>query len=148
MAKEVLEVQQDGTAIVVEDKKKAKLEKARKERLARLADIEDELLDDSAEILKGIHKFHEVDADTKEPPRAWVEELGIEGALKRLRVARAAWMGAKDAPVALKLASATATAVLKAKSTRDHKEAPRFNVAVVQLTAGPMPSFPELDVEK
>lgn len=156
MADEVVEVDEStGEAKLVAEPagKLAKalspeLEKRKKERMARLAEIEDELLDDSAIILKYANRFADIEPGTREPPQAWIDEMGLEQAQKCLRVANSAWLGAKESPMGLKLASTTVASVLKSKASRDHKEAPRFNVAVVQLPAPVITEFPRLKVEK
>lgn len=130
------------------DPQAAKVAKRKKERMARLGDIEDELLDDAGTIIRDVHRFNEIEPDATVPPETWIEELGMEGALKRLRVAKAAWMSQSNAPMALKIASNTIGAVLKAKASRDHKDVPRFNVAVVQLPAAAVQDFPRLKVDK
>ena len=147
--KPVLEVDEStGETKIVKSGLPPELDRRKRERLARLADVEDELLDDSAIILQYANKFADIDPDAKEPPQEWIDEMGPEKAIKCLRVAKAAWLGSKESPMALKLASTTVASVMKARATRDHKEAPRFNVAVVQLPAAAPVEFPKLKVDK
>jgi hypothetical protein len=148
--KDVIEVDEStGSAVVVSSNggQLSKME-AKKARLARLADVEDELLDEASTVLMDAHRFAEIGPGDEAPPQSWVDELGEAGAAKRFRVAQAAWMKGTDAPVGLKLASATVSAIIKAKAQRDGKEVPVFNVAVVMLPGDAPPQFPELEVEK
>jgi hypothetical protein len=156
MSKEVLEVDEaTGAAVVVSSaesrkaEKLAKLEKAKKRRIERLADVENELLDDATEVLRGAHRFTEIAPNHEgPPPEHWVQEFGKERAERMLRAAQAAWIKQSESPMGLKLAAMTVGAVLKAKAAKDHKDAPRLNVAVIQLTEGHVPEFPILKVEK
>lgn len=150
-SKDVLEVDEStGTAVVVEkaDPKKAKLDKAKKQRLERLAVVEDELMDEATEVLRGAHRFTEIAPDATEPPEHWITEYGPERAQRMLRAAQAAWVKTSDAPMGLKLASMTFGAIVKARAAKDSQKAPKLNVAVVQLTQGPSADFPVLKVEK
>lgn len=113
----------------------------------RLATMQDELLERSLSVVDASMRFAEIEPDTKEPPQEWIDELGgnVEKARRRLRVARAAWMSTSEAPVGIKVASAVAVGIIKAKATE--KAQPRtLNIQVVQMTA-PMPTFPEQDLE-
>jgi hypothetical protein len=95
---------------------------------AKLKDIEDQLLVSSLSIVRDALAFEEIDPNTTEPPEHWVQELGPEGAEKRFRMAQAAWLNAKEAPVGLKLAKELGLGIIKARSTES--AGARLNVAV------------------
>lgn len=101
---------------------------------ARLRNIEDQLLRSSLSIVRDSLAFEEIDPEATEPPEHWVEELGMEGAIKRLRLAKAAWLNAKEAPVGAKMAKEVAMGIIKARSTET--AGARLNVAV-QVVAAP-----------
>jgi len=133
------------------DEQKAQLAKIlpKKDALAlqqdRLQELQDQLLERSLSIVDSSMRFADIDPTTTEPPQAWIDELGMDGAKVRLRVAQSAWAAAKDAPVGIKVASSVLVGILKAKATE--KQGPRtLNVAVVHMTA-PMPQFPEQEIE-
>lgn len=108
--------------------------------------IENELHMQSAEVVHGVLAFTDINPSDPDPPKKWVKTMGEERARKRMRLAQAGWMNAKEAPVALKVATQTFAGIVKARATE--KSAPRaLNVQVVQMSS-PVPLFPELEVEK
>jgi hypothetical protein len=128
---------------------------------ARLRSLEDDLLERTLRIIDGAMHFDEIDdpADGASPeavaagvddslaiPEDWVRELGFVKAQRRMRMARAAWKGAKDGPVGLKLASQVFNGIVKARATE--KAAPaQLNVISIQMTA-PLPVFERMKVER
>jgi hypothetical protein len=113
---------------------------------SRLQEIQDQLLQQSLEVVQDAVKFSEIDEDAQAPPDAWVEELGMDRAMARLRMARAAWRNARDAPVGIKVAASVAVGIMKARATE--KTAPKvLNVALVNW-ANPLPQFVEQDFER
>lgn len=114
-------------------------------QLEHLQQLQDQLLQRSLQVLDASVRFAEVEADTTEPPAAWVDELGEVGAQLRLRVARASWMSVKESPVGIKVAANLAVGILRAKAVEN--AAPRIlHLEVVQMTA-PMPQFVEQEIE-
>lgn len=112
----------------------------------RLTSMQDDLLERSLMVVDASMAFAEIDPESKKPPKKWVEDMGEQEALIRWRIARAGWMSAKDAPVGIKVASAVAVGIIKAKATE--KAGPKqLNIALVQLSS-PLPQFPEQDVEE
>lgn len=107
--------------------------------------LEDRILKQSLETVDDSLKWAEIDRGTDEPPQAWIDELGLERAKQRLRVAKAAWMNAKEAPVGLGMARNTATAIMKVRAAVKIGT-PTLNI---QLVSFPAPSVPLeiIDVE-
>lgn len=89
-------------------------------------------------MLRDALRFPEVLPGTLEQ---WTEELGSEGlALRRMAIAEAGRMAAKDAPIALQLAKSVVTAV--SKSRRDSgQDAPPLGIQV-QIVLTP-PTYPK-----
>lgn len=112
---------------------------------ARLERIQDDLLERSLAVVDGSVSFADIEPGALEPPPEWIEQYGHEGAMRRLRVARASWMNAKEAPVGIKVAAQVAVGILRAKA--QEKSGPKtLNIAVVQMTA-PLPQFEEREIE-
>lgn len=91
------------------------------EQADRLRAIEDNVLHRGLSCLHDVGCWKDIDrnqADT-DYPAEWVEELnGDPVALaKRMRVAKAAWMSAKEAPVAIKVAQSAVVGIAKARAT-------------------------------
>lgn len=118
---------------------------AEEQRIERLRNIEDQLLEENLQIVGDAAKFRKIDPGQDQLPVEWLLELGAEGARERMRVAQAAWLPVKDAPIALKMAQSVALGIIKARATE--KAAPRtLNVAFVQLPA-PRQDFGEVLLE-
>lgn len=110
---------------------------------SRLASIEEGLLAQSAGVVADVVSFADIERGTKIPPAAWIEELGEDGAHRRLRHMQAGWMSQADAPIGAKVAMNVMLGIMKAKSTRD--AAPTLNVQIVQLTADPPKKYEDID---
>jgi hypothetical protein len=125
--------------------------KAEENRLAtyrqdKLKELENELFAENLAILHDMAFFRDIEPDCEEPPEQWVVELGAEQAKKRLRIAKAAWMSAKEAPVALAVSKSIAMGIIKARATE--KAGPRsLNVALVHMVAPPV-QFEERELEE
>lgn len=78
--------------------------------------LEDRILKQSLETVDDSLKWAEIDPDITEPPQAWIDELGEARARQRLRVAKAAWCNAKEAPVGLGMARTTAVGIMKVRA--------------------------------
>lgn len=109
----------------------------------RLRGIEDDLLERSLTTVQDALAFQEIDPEQASPPLAWVEELGPKAAERRLRLAKAAWMSAKDAPVGLKVAKDMAAGIIRARSAE--QAAPRLAVAVQVVTSSAQ--YPSIEVD-
>lgn len=89
--------------------------------------------------------WEDIDPDVAEPPTEWVESIGYEAAKKRLRVAKAAWMNAKDAPVGLGMARNTFVGITKVRSALK-ASSPTLQINLVSF-ASPMAAIETIDVE-
>jgi hypothetical protein len=123
-----------------------------------LQKIENEIVSEASEVVHSALRFSEVDPERPEElPPDWLDELNalqigtpeheqaMERLQKRFRVAKAAWMSAKNAPVALSIAKGVLVGAMKARAMAD--QGPKhLNINVVSITA-PLPVFPEKKVE-
>lgn len=105
-----------------------------------LKGIEDRMFEQSAGIVEDMLSFRDIDPGAEEPPESWVRALGSEEAWRRLRVAKASWLSAAKAPVALSLATKTAAAIMKARATLG--QGPRELNLQVQFIHAPMADYP------
>jgi hypothetical protein len=113
--------------------------------IERVKDLEDEICRDCLEIVGDVRFFAEIDPDEREPPEAWVKELGLERAKRRHRVARASWMATKDAPVAISVAKSVMIGAMKVRALE--RAAPRsLNIAVIMPVE--LPNFEVKDLEE
>jgi hypothetical protein len=87
-------------------------------RLARLEQLEDEVLETAAAIVRVGLDFAEVTHDQTEPPPQWVTDYGREEAEKRLRLAKSMWLPASVAPNGMKLAVQTMAGISRTRSYR------------------------------
>ena len=120
--------------------------------LAKVRGIADNLLLKSVSVIDGAMHFADLDpeelAEMREPPKEWVDELGMKEAKKRLRMAKAAWLDGKSAPAGFKLASDFYMQETRSRSLE--KAGPKsLNVSFIQMTQ-PMPELPKnyIDVEE
>lgn len=100
----------------------------------RLRALEDDIHRRALVCLDDVSRWTDVDPKQEEPPAAWVDELGLEGAQRRLRVARAAWMSPKEAPVGIKVAQTVAVGISRARAT-EGGGAQTLNVQTVVFVA-------------
>jgi hypothetical protein len=116
----------------------------------RILELENRMLADSLEIVADVHRFREISPDDTAPPQAWIDELGEELAWRRFRVASAAWLPVKEAPVAIKTATQMAVGILKVKAMdRSGGRMHQFNAAVVvNLSGEQMQPYPRKVVDK
>lgn len=101
----------------------AALARPEPEAFDKLRALEDEIHRRALVCLHDVSLWTDVEPDTKdrpgtqEPPQAWIDELGLEAARKRLRVAKSAWMSAKEAPIGIKVAKEVAVGIARARAT-------------------------------
>lgn len=86
------------------------------EKFAEIRAIEDEILAESSLVIRDALRFREIEPDADGPPEVWVDEVGEEEAMRRFRMAKAAHMNAKQAPVGFSLAKATMVGITKARA--------------------------------
>lgn len=109
-------------------------------------EVEEQILRDNISIIRGAAAFKDIDHDAEEAPKEWAEQYGEKEAAVMYRLAKAAWMPAKDAPVGLTLAVKTVTSIMKLRASKN--QAPRLNVAVVVNTAAPTPVYEAVDLDE
>jgi len=112
--------------------------------LARLDEIQDAVKQESFEVVSAVVGFAEIDPDSPAPPESWVQQLGFARALKRFRLAKAGWLGAKEAPIGIKVAASIAGNVLKAQAG-DGDRRP-LNMTFVKVTNA-LPQYDAIEVE-
>jgi hypothetical protein len=115
-------------------------------RADRIRSLEEEIHEESADVIRDALAFADIPPDAEEPPYEWVKELGMERAWKRFRTVKYALCNLKEAPVALRIAKDTLVGMAKARASE--KSGPRtLNMVVVQMT-GTLPQFGEVEVDK
>lgn len=112
----------------------------RQRHLEAIAEAEDRVHQTAIGILEATLDFHLVEPDQVMPPEEWVEMYGEKAAIQRLRVAKAGWMPAGKAPVALRIAPAVVVGIAKA---RGQQAASRQVVEVNARIALPAPTSAE-----
>lgn len=115
----------------------------RRERSIR--SLESDLLEKSLTVAMDSMRAFEISPDQEEPPEAWVKELGVKGAVERLRTAKMSLLSKKEAPVAIDVAKTVAMGIIRARSVE--KTGPKvLNVQFVNLPTAVLPKIPELDL--
>lgn len=114
-------------------------EKLKEARLARIEELEQNLLETAAGIIEAGMSFHEVTPDQADPPPEWVEQYGEKAARQRLAVAKAGWMPQSLAPAALPLSVRMYVGIMRG---RGHKVRLTQNNLNVQI-ALPAPTSKE-----
>jgi hypothetical protein len=109
----------------------------------RLQKLENEIFAENLVIVMDATRFREIPPDAKEPLPEWIAELGPTEAWKRFRVAQAAWMGAKDAPVGISIAAKTVSNLSKARALRD-AGAKTLNIEKIVFAA---PTYGSIEVQ-
>jgi hypothetical protein len=106
------------------------------EAAQRIDEIVEELFVKNLAVIDDAAAFRDVDPGDDEPPPEWVRALGEVEAGKRLRLARAAWLPAKDAPTGFKMAQGFVHSYLKMKAA---KEIGGNRTLLVAMVAMPQP---------
>jgi hypothetical protein len=108
--------------------------------------LEQELLTEAFEILRGAFRLKEIDEDTKEVPVEWVDEYGTKKAKEMFRMAKGAWKPKKEAPLGIQVAQEMAIGILRARA---REEAPKavLNMSMVSMSFE-LPVFPVKKVER
>lgn len=114
---------------------------------AGLQALQDELLEESAAVVAGALRFAQILPTDRGPSAEWVERYGKAKADEMFRLAVYGQMTAKEAPVGLKIATATMTGIAKAQALT--KKGPRvLNMTIAVIPMGQAPVYPELIVEE
>lgn len=85
----------------------------------RLAEQEDRVYARNLQIVDDMTHWADLDPELENPPEEWVDELGLAGARRRFRVARASCMSLKDAPIGISAAKGIVSSLAKARAVRD-----------------------------
>lgn len=117
------------------------------EVFAEIRGIEERMLVRGLGIMDGVLSFADIDPGQQEPPQEWIDALGLQEAQKRLRVARACWMNAKEAPVGLQLTQRFVSGAQKSRALENVDRRP-LQVTVVNIGApAAAQDYPELEAE-
>jgi hypothetical protein len=101
---------------------------------AGLRAMEDRLLNESLSVVADALKFAHLPEDAEGPLPEWVDEVGVEAAERRFRVAKAAQQPAAKAPMGIRLAANLAVGIIKARATEKTGDK-TMNIAVIQMPA-------------
>lgn len=115
-------------------------EALREERSRRMQEMEDALLSTSDQIIDAHLAFQELSPGATEPPAAWVEQYGAEGARLRFQVAMSGWGSVKDRPSGVALAMEYKKGMTRARAYREQARQIYLNAKIVL----PPPTSPEL----
>lgn len=142
------ETRRGATAVALEAQRNSKIAASTKEeQVARIRQIETELLEEARLVTSDAMKFYELPFDATEAPHAWVVELGSQQAAdERFRRVKAGQLASAEAPTGLKVAGNIVGSVLRGK--REEAPAPELNIRVAVLTQGEGPVYDRLPVEK
>lgn len=110
----------------------------------RLRSLEDRILEDSMNIVRGGLKGAYVDDGEKEIPDDWIAEHGLVAAGHMLRMAQDARRSPKFHPVYLDLAKSVMVGIIKARSSQ--KAAP-VSLGVRITLAAPKAAYAIIDLE-
>lgn len=105
------------------------------------------LLDKSTRVIEDALLFRDIDPGSQVPPEEWVTKLGQVEAERRFRVAQAAWMSAKEAPVGFKIAKDVFVGISKALSS-DNGAPKILNMQAVQINLAPPQVLPVVKIER
>lgn len=106
-----------------------------------------QLFSDAAAILEPVLQFNQIDPKSEAPPDEWTILYGERGALERWRVAKAAWLSPKEAPIGIKVAKDIAVGI--SKSIAAEKGGPKvLNMQFVTVARSKAPAlYPEEEVD-
>ncbi len=120
-------------------------EEGKASRLTRMLEIEDEVFQTAAGILRATLDFCHVRPDQAEPPAEWVEQLGLEAAKQRLEVAKTGWMPKSLSPSGTELAKSVYIGISRARRQQTNQGPREINakIALPAPTSAGMPGAPE-----
>lgn len=105
----------------------------------RIKSLENEIHEVAMDTVRDSLRFADLDPGNPDYyPQHWVDECGgdMEQVERRRRVARSAWMSAKEAPVALAIAKSIAVGISKARAAEGGGDK-TLNVNIVQMPMAP-----------
>lgn len=116
-------------------------------RLSRMLEIEDEVFQTAAGILKASLDFYQVRPDQTEPPPEWVERYGLEAAKQRLEVAKRGWDPQSVSPASVTLAKQVYVGISRSRKhaalAAGQGREVNAKIALPAPTAAGMPGAPE-----
>lgn len=120
-------------------------EEGKASRLTRMLEVEDEVFQTAAGILKATLDFCHVRPDQQEPPAEWVAELGLEPARQRLEVAKTGWMPKSLSPSGVDLAKSVYIGISRARRQQGQQGPREINakIALPAPTSAGMPGAPD-----
>lgn len=90
-------------------------------RQERMEALEQRVYEHAAQVVEALLAFSEISPQQTDPPPAWIEQYGEEGARQRLQVAKAGWWSQANAPVAAKLSVQVMTGISRGQKYRQAK---------------------------
>lgn len=124
---------------------KAEIIPAKPKALARLDEIQDAVKQESFEVVSAVVSFAEIEEGAAAPPESWIQKFGFARAMKRFRLAKAGWLGAKEAPIGIKVAASIAGNIIKAQGN-DGDRRP-LNMTFVKVT-NTLPKYDAIEIEE
>jgi hypothetical protein len=108
--------------------------------------LENEMYHDHLKVMAGVAGFADLDPENiDEIPQKWIEDMGPSEAKRKHRVAKAAWLPNKDAPIAIQTSTKVAVGIIRARATE--KAGPKsLNIQMVAMTQ-PRQQFEVIDVD-
>ena len=103
-----------------------------------------QLFQENLQILLDAARFADIPRGSREVPQSWIDQMGEERATAAFRVALYAQMSAKEAPVALKMATTVVLGVMKALEASTARKRP---LSVGHAVEMPAPQFAEIEVD-
>lgn len=110
--------------------KELKSEEKREQRLARIEELENELMEKASTVLSDYLSFREIRHDQTEPPQQWIDELGREAAEQKLNMAKAAWLPASLAPAGATVAARMVAGIARGRNYRVKLTQNNLNVKI------------------
>ena len=110
-------------------------------RAERMLQIEDEILQACYQITQAHLAYVEVSPTEENPPESWVQQHGLENAMKRLDVAKSGWLPTSKEPSGSVAARQIMVGIAKARGQKASIRVPEVNVKIA-LPAPTSASFP------
>lgn len=98
--------------------------------------LENQILEETSEVVLGATRFAEVTEEQTTPPEAWVEEYGEDRARRMLEVAKEAKKPAAQAAIGLRMAQQTMVGITKARASSKRGNY-TLNMTVVKMPEPP-----------
>ena len=112
----------------------------------RFRAMEDEIYGKALTVVSDAIHFRDIEPNATEPPKEW-DALEPEERVKRLRMAKLAYMDKKHAPVGLDISLRVAIGIAKARAAEKEVVRPQLNVVAV-IGKIELPKLEEIVVER